>query len=241
MGGYAGDLAHIHDAGFTAFARHSTPGVLAALRRAGIAHGHVVELGCGSGVTARALADAGYRVLGIDQSAAMVRLARRAAPRARFRRASFLHTPLPPCDALLALGEVFNYVFDPALSMPALAGFFRRAHAALRPGGLLLFDSAGPGRGAGPRRSFATGEDWAVLVATAEDRRRRTLTREIVTFRRTGRHWRRSEETHELRLFRPANVLGALRRAGFRASAGTRYGRWPVYPGLTVYRARKPA
>jgi SAM-dependent methyltransferase len=74
-----------------------------------------VDLGCGSGVTTRAFVDAGHDVLGVDASAAMLELARRAAPAATFIKASALEVPLPDrCAAVVAVGEVLNYTVSSA-------------------------------------------------------------------------------------------------------------------------------
>src|SRR5947209_4041797 len=81
---YATDLAYIHDQGYGQFARDSAPGVLKILRQNGIKDGPVVDLGCGSGIWARALVDVGYRVIGVDISPAMIDLARRRVPEAEF-------------------------------------------------------------------------------------------------------------------------------------------------------------
>src|SRR5207249_3837277 len=88
--GYGSDLAYIHDTGFGAFARRAAPHLLTLLRRTARRGGLVVDLGCGSGIWARELCHAGYEVLGIDQSEAMIGLARARAPRAEFLTASFL-------------------------------------------------------------------------------------------------------------------------------------------------------
>ncbi len=53
--GYQEDLAYIHDVGFGAFSSESAPGLLEILRQKGIAKGLVVDLGCGSGIWAKAL------------------------------------------------------------------------------------------------------------------------------------------------------------------------------------------
>jgi trans-aconitate 2-methyltransferase len=79
---YAADLAYVHDAGFGDFARGAAPFLLERLQEAGLDGGLVVDLGCGSGVWAAELLDAGYDVLGIDVSQAMIALAHRAVPRA---------------------------------------------------------------------------------------------------------------------------------------------------------------
>lgn len=69
---YAEDLAHIHDAGFSDFARRAAPAILELLSAAGVHTGLIVELRCGGGVLARALRRAGYDVLGVDVSAALI-------------------------------------------------------------------------------------------------------------------------------------------------------------------------
>ena len=79
MGAYDEHLAYIHDQGYAEIVEAAAVCVLEVLA----SHASIVELGCGSGVTARRLTDAGHKVLGIDQSAALIALARGRAPRAR--------------------------------------------------------------------------------------------------------------------------------------------------------------
>src|ERR1041385_2227904 len=135
MAGYTTDLAFIRDAGFGDLARHAAPVLLEALRARGIAAGLLVELGCGSGILARELTAAGYDVLGVDISPAMIRMARKHAPRARFVTASLLSFELPECVAVVSIGECLNYTFDPGNSRMALTRLFERVYRALCPGG----------------------------------------------------------------------------------------------------------
>ena len=100
MSDYGRDLAYVHDAGFLQLARAATPFAIELLRSRGAGEGRVVELGCGSGESARELTDAGFSVLGIDASRAMVELARSRAPGARFRVGSWADAEIPPCDAV---------------------------------------------------------------------------------------------------------------------------------------------
>jgi SAM-dependent methyltransferase len=239
---YGTDLAYIHDAGFGTVAEKAAPVLLDRLRRAGWDRGLVVELGCGSGILAAAVSAAGYEVLGFDQSPALVTLARKRAPGARFRVGSFLDAELPPCVAVAAVGECFNYLFDERNTAGALLGLYRRVHTALRPGGLLFCDVAEPGRvpGTGVQRGFREGDGWATLVETEEDSGRRRLTRRITSFRRVGRLYRRGEEVHRLRLVPRAELVEQLRRVGFRVRVLGGYGPLRFPRGWVGVVARKP-
>lgn len=238
---YAEDLAYIHDTGFGHLAEKSAPALLKALRGAGLRGGLVVDLGCGSGLLAGRLLRGGYSVLGVDQSPAMLAIARRNAPGAEFRTGSFTTAPLPRCQAITAVGEVFNYRFDSRNTTTALPRLFRRAYAALEPGGLFVFDLAGPGRVTpGGVRTFRCEEDWAIVFEAREEAGGRALTRWMTTFRRVGRFYRRSDETHRLLLYRPTEVINALRRAGFRITHTGDYGALKLGAGHTAYFAHKP-
>jgi SAM-dependent methyltransferase len=231
---YDDDLAYIHDQGYTDIAEAAAASVLELLAP----RASVVELGCGSGVTARQLTDAGHEVLGVDQSPALVALARRRAPRADFRVGSFVSEPIPECDAVLAIGEVFNYLFDERNTRAALPSLFARIHTALRPRGLLVFDLAAPGLvPAGRSRTWTAGPNWAVLAENHEDGE--LLTRRITSFRERGAGYRRSDEVHRQRLYRPGEILALLRAAGFRARTRRRYGDVSPGHGRHIYVARK--
>jgi SAM-dependent methyltransferase len=238
--GYGTDLAFVHDVGFGDFARGAAPWILAWLRRRGIRGGRVVDLGCGSGLWAAELCRVGYAVLGVDISAAMLALARRRAPHATFLRGSLLRAKLPPCEAVTSLGECLSYAFDTRAGARALPGLFRRVHRALRPGGLFVFDVATPGRGAGPSVRWHAGDGWVVIARVDEDARRAALTRRIATFRRSGRTWRRSDEVHRLRLYRPPDVLRALAAVGLGARRTHGYGRVRLPTGWVGFVASKP-
>lgn len=237
---YGEDLAFIHDAGFLAHAQHAAPTFLALAREHKPPPGLVVELGCGSGEFAARVCEAGYDVLGYDISAAMLELARRRAPRAEFRQASFLDVEFPPCAAVCSTGEIFNYLFDARNGAARLKKLFKQVHQALEPGGLFFFDFATPGRVAGGRTSaFRQGDDWACLFSAEEDARRGTLTRDITTFRRVGELFRRDHETHRLKLFKKSELSQWLRDLGFRARSLASYGEYQFPPGYASFAARK--
>jgi SAM-dependent methyltransferase len=237
---YGSDLAYIHDTGFGDFARGSAPGLLRLLQHNGIDEGLVVDLGCGSGIWARELADSGYRVTGLDISPAMIELARQRVPEADFHIGSFVRFRIPTCRAVTALGEVFNYLFDRNNSLRTLLRVCKGAFDALAPNGLLAFDVAEPGRCSGITQKFVKGEDWTCLVEYCQDVARLRLTRRIVSFRKVGASWRRREEIHVQQLFPGPKIAAMLTDIGFRVRQVRRYGRYRLRAKVAAFIARKP-
>lgn len=235
---YLEDLAYVHHTGFGGLALGAAPGLLGLLRKAGIQGGLVVDLGCGSGLWVRELRRAGYEALGVDSSAPMIALARSVAPEARFVCASVHGFEVPTCDAVTALGEVFNYIPPGEEDLPPLETLFQKVSRALRPGGLFLFDAIVRGRPMA-YRSWQAGEDWAALVDVAEDSERNLITRGITTFRRIGPHYRRSDETHRVRVLDRAEIERKLREAGFAVRVSRRYGDFELPPRRLAFRARR--
>ena len=238
---YREDLAYIHDVGHAEFALRSAPGILEIFQERGISDGLVVDLGCGSGLWARELLGAGYRVCGIDISEAMVELAREKAPGAEFRVGSLFGAEIPPCDAVTAVSEVLNYLFDPACEDRRLDDIFGRVHRALRPGGVFVFDVLGPGQvPAGVKeQGFSEGPDWAVLNEKEEDEASGTMERRIVSFRKVGNLYRRTDEVHRVRLYDPEEISAGLSRAGFEVSAMDSYGGYPLGKNHAAFVARR--
>ena len=240
MRGYREDLAYVHDAGFRDYALHAAPGLLRILRRHSVTDGLIVDLGCGSGRWAAALNRSGYDVLGIDQSPAMIQLARRIAPKSRFRIASLWSARLPPCGAITSIGECLNYCFD--RSGNTLGRLFQRVYRALRPGGVFVFDIAGPDRlpKLMPSKNWIGGRDWAILVSVSGNHKQHILRRQIICYRKIGSLFRRSEETHTLRLYQTHDLLRDLTRCGFEARAISGYGHFRFPTGISGIVAVKP-
>jgi len=76
-------------------------------------------------------------------------------------------------------------------------------------------------------------------VETSGDKRRNILTRRIISFRKTGSRYRRSEEIHRLRLYPAAEIVEILNRTGFRVECLKGYGRFRLPVGITAFVARK--
>jgi len=101
----------------------------------------VLDVACGTFALDLPLLGGGYRVVGRDLSAAMLRVARDRLVRARrtadLGRADMRDLDLGRTfDAILCLGTAFNYLASRDGAKRALRGF--RQH--LRPGGLLVLD-----------------------------------------------------------------------------------------------------
>jgi SAM-dependent methyltransferase len=200
----------------------------------------VVDLGCGSGQWARELVEAGYGVLGIDISEAMVEISRRRVPEAEFRVGSLFDADIPTCGAVTAISEVLNYLFDEETG--GLRPLFGRVFEALVPGGVFVFDVLGPGQvppGA-TARGFRIGEDWAALSEREGDAGPGTMTRRIVSFRKVGEHYRRTDEVHHVRLYDPSELSAELGGAGFQVRTMSAYGGFPLGENHAAFEARKP-
>ena len=241
---YGEPLAHVHDQGFAQHAEAAAEYLLSQLRAVGIRDGLVVALGCGSGILPDRLGRAGFDVLGIDISPAMIELARHRAPQATFRVQSMYEAQLPNCVAITAVGEILNYQFDPVRQdTQALTELFDRAYQALATPGLFIFDVAHVGRLGGATKSqrFFEHDRWTVLIDSHEDAGNRLLTRKCVVFRKSGDNdgYERSEEIHYLRLLRPEWIETELRKGGFASTSATNYGHYDLPTGMHAFTARK--
>ena len=243
QGFYARDLAHVHDEAFGHMARGGAEALLRRLRDLGRRDGLIVDLGCGSGITAAALTAAGYEVLGIDVSPDLLEIARERAPDARFVKGSIFTAEIPAdCVAVTAIGEILSYTHDAQAGRQSRRDLFTRVAGSLRRGGLFLFDVLEPGieRG-GPRRTWHEGSDWTLCFEAAEDDASRSLERRMTIFRRVGDVYHRSDELHRLRLSPRAEVLEDLGGAGFErtellAAYGTHVRFGPGHAGFLAKR-----
>lgn len=100
---------------------------------------HVLDLGCGTGIPiARHVAERGFRVTGVDSSARMLEMARRAVPRAEFVQCDMLEVRLPqPVAAIIAWDSVFH------VDRRRHAAVFGVMRSLLESGGWLLMSAGG--------------------------------------------------------------------------------------------------
>jgi SAM-dependent methyltransferase len=244
------DYAPIYDTiGQGAFAEGLVARILAALpappRRA-------LDLACGTGAAALALAAAGAQVVGVDRSPQMLAIARAKARdrrlTARFVQADLRRLPAAPAlrsasfDLVTCLYDSLNYLTGD----DDLAALFARVAPLLRPGGRLIFDL-------NTADEFRTWDDTDQVVHDAggilvynrlsyepEDR---LAHGRIVWFVHDGERWWRGEEQHVERAWDDEEVRAALGAAGLRLIA-RRTPRWePAPPNAPriVYEAERPA
>ncbi|SAK59825.1 class I SAM-dependent methyltransferase [Caballeronia ptereochthonis] len=105
--------------------------------------GHVVDLGCGTGLLACELAKRGQRVTGIDPSPEMLRVARSrpGGDKVTWIEGDALALPFAgAADLLVMTGHVAQVFLDDAALLAALTA----ARRAVRPGGRIAFESRNP-------------------------------------------------------------------------------------------------
>ncbi|OUL32631.1 class I SAM-dependent methyltransferase [Nostoc sp. 106C] len=238
---YKEDLAFIHDIGYSDYALKSAPGILEILARHHIREGLIVDLGCGSGLSAQEFTKAGYRVLGIDISESMIAIARERSPNAEFRIGSLFEVNIPLCNAVTSISECLNYLFDPKSDRQTLINLFQRIYNALVPGGVLIFDIAEPRQVTEKiTKGFTEGKDWVVLVEKAENQEANILTRRIISFRKVGEYYRRDDEVHYQQLYKATDIANELHQVGFEVQMMRSYGEYSLPKAHAAFIARKP-
>nr|ADO19020.1 methyltransferase [Nostoc flagelliforme str. Sunitezuoqi] len=141
----------------------------------------------------------------------------------------------------MSIDECLSYLFDSDNDRQILVQLFHRIYNALTPGGVFIFDIATTGQVAQGTTSkgFTEGENWIVLVEKHEDQEQITLTRRIISFRKVGEHYRRSDEVHYLRLYEATTVESELQRVGFEVETTHSYGKYLLSKGHVAFIARK--
>lgn len=185
----------------------------------GISPRSVLDLACGTGAMSVLLAQAGYRVIGVDMSEEMLTMASEKAMalsdnRPFFVRQRMQRLRLPqPVDWVFSGLDSINYLTNPLDCQET----FRRVYAALEPGGAFLFDINTPEKlRAMDGEIFLDEDDDVFCVWRSEfNESTRICTYGMDIFQRRGRHWERSQEEHLEYAYTPAELLEYLQDAGF--------------------------
>jgi SAM-dependent methyltransferase len=238
---YQQDLAFVHDSDFSQIGIDAGKYLAEHLKEQGIENGLIVDLGCGTGVFAKTVSAYNYDVLGIDYSAANIDLARQNAPQAHFQVDSFLDVDLPKAQAFTAIGEVFNYLFDEDNNLEMLTALFQKIYEQLLPNGVLMFDVLAPDIIGDEliTKSIVETEEWTIFITKEGNLEKKTLTRDIILFRKIGDCYRKSHEFHRVLLLSPKEIQEALENIGFSVEMLNRYGDFEFRHGLFGIFARK--
>ncbi|MEY9490599.1 SAM-dependent methyltransferase [Streptomyces calvus] len=146
----------------------------------------VLDIGCGTGVFALLLAGRGVEVVGVDPARASLDVARAKPGGDRVRWIEGDATALPPLRTDLA--TMTANVAQAVVAPDAWHGTLRGAHAALRPGGRLVFETRDPARRAWERwtREDSYGRTDVPGIGTVEHWHQVTdVDGPLVTFRTT--------------------------------------------------------
>ena len=177
----------------------------------------VLEVCCGSGHMTRELASRGYRVTGIDNSAALLEYARREVPQARFIHGDAREFRLEEkFEGALSTFDSMNHL----LSTEDLAAAFLSVHTALEPAAPFVFDmnTAEAYRLDWTQWTAEVGEDSVSLVQGRFDPATRWVETEVIWFLRTANgFWERRRSVVPQRCYEEEEVRAALDAASFRS------------------------
>ena len=180
----------------------------------------ICDCGCGTGNFSIELARRGFRVTGVDLSAAMLeeaaRKTRAAGERVMYVRQDMCRLELSRrVDAILCGCDGVNYLTTDRM----LEAFIARARAALKAGGVLAFDVSSVYKLKSVLADGFFGEDRgdaAYLWKSEWDDEARIQTMRITFFvREAGGLYRRFQEEHRQRAWTVGELTAALRAGGF--------------------------
>ncbi len=185
--------------------------------------GALLELACGTGTVALAMAEAGWRVYGVDGSAQMLNEARAKAGQngaTVFWSQQDMRSFILPERVNLAtcLYDSMNYM----LTSDDLLRVFRRVFDALLPGGLFCFDmntAYAMATAWNDAIYFTDSDDLAVVFQSEYDERRQRTSVVVTCFQREGELYRKLAERHTEQAYPPEQIATLLTDVGFHLEA----------------------
>lgn len=189
------------------------------MKRYGWMPRHILDLATGTGTVAMLLANEGYRVTGVDYSAAMLAIARKKAAEAHLEeQLTYLQqdatalTLSPEFDLAISLFDSLNYILTTRGLHDAFAGVYR----SLLPGGGFVFDMNS--EYTLEHNLFSQDNLWDEQAAVKHiwsasyNKRTRMSTIEMDFYLPNGKYCR---EVHKERAHRHRDVIALLRDTGF--------------------------
>lgn len=174
----------------------------------------LLDLCCGTGQLDAKLTEAGYRVVGVDNSAEMLDFARRNAKLATFQQSDAENFTLPEkVHGAVSLYDSLNHLMTEDRLLSAFASVF----ASLEEGGLFLFDlNVEEGYVERWKGSWSIVEPDHVLVCSSSyDQPARQGKMNATMFRMIDGNWQRRDEHFVQTAFVPETVTQLLTSVGF--------------------------
>ncbi len=183
----------------------------------------IADCACGTGEITLRLAKRGHILTGVDISEDMLRVAsekaRKAALKIPFVCQNMAKLAMHrPQDVIVCACDGVNYLD----SIEEAEEFFTAAYAALKPGGLLLFDVSSKYKLEKVLDCNTFAEDdgeRAYIWKNCYDPESRLISMELSFYEKQGDMYRRFEEKHIQRAHEQDELIGAMERAGFDAHA----------------------
>lgn len=176
----------------------------------------VLDVCCGCGHVTAELLRRGFRVTGVDTSAALLEIAQRSMPQVDWQRQDVRSMRFPCAfHAALSTFDSLNHL----LHLRDLQSAFDCVRKALRNGGLFVFDM-------NLREAFCVDmHNWSVSMTDTDvslmrgtfDEQTSIARTELVWFERRDSHWERSESVIEETCYTQREIVDALTNAGFHA------------------------
>jgi len=191
----------------------------------------ILDLGCGTGILTDLLAGDGFKVLGVDRSPRMLRIARRRCDRWG-SRVTFaegdLAEPMPGRRFAMAIAchDIVNHI----PSVDTLKVIFHQVRRALEPGATLAFDSL---------RAWCFESYWdksryelyggkgKLVMHCRWEPRRKIGTARIISYTGSNGARRRRETILNEYLHEETDLREALRENGFSKSRASLWSPWP--------------
>jgi len=200
----------------------------------------LLDLGCGSGVLLKELSSYSNRMVGIDVSTQMLNICRNNVLNAELIEGDILKVALPHAHCIVMVGEVLSYAAAEIGNEDvknALLKFFSKVHNALAPEGLFIFDVVSDNYDFSGNFCHDTDEFTIFMKASIDGN---LLTREIISFSSsTVDNYRKSIETHNLRVFSEELIRETLITAGFEVKQLVCYSDKPLLSGRVGFECRK--
>lgn len=179
----------------------------------------ILDLACGTGTCAISLSKKGYEVVGIDNSEAMLRIARQKTElenlRIEYIRQNMEDFFLPEkVDTIICLFDSLNYILEEEKMLDAC----RCAFDVLTPGGFFIFDmntEYGLAKCWGSREFVREDKGSVSIWRNSYDPVQKIARLDLTLFVPEGNHYLRIDEVHLEKAYSSNKIRKLLKEAGF--------------------------